>query len=209
MSPTALNEMPDLDSHAMTAILSDIKSECSGLECFVEELLTQLDVLRADIDRKSKQLDSERDDFAKAHEQLQKQREALAELAANGGDVDIERLSDLEQQRSELEEELELVRRRAAEMSDTLSKQQREIAEERAEWSGELKEMRQMLERQTRMLADGNHGPTNNNFEPGEFEPPPTVQSHDSQGSKDPVINSVMAQFAKLQKDAVARRRKA
>ena len=208
MSPATLNETPKLNAHALTTILSDIKEECSGLDCFVEELLTQFDVLRGDIDRKSKQLDSERDDFAKAHELLLKQHEELAELMEHGGDVDVARLSEFWQQRAELEEELRLARRRAAEMSNTLSKQQREIAEERADWSRELTEMRQMLERQPHMLADG-HQASTKSFVPEFSETPPTVQTRQSHGSNNSVINSVMAQFAKLQKDAVARRRKA
>lgn len=50
--------------------------------------------------------------------------------------MDFEQLRGLAEDRDELEEELELVRRRTVERSDTLAKHRREIAEERAEWSG-------------------------------------------------------------------------
>ena len=119
--------------------------------------------------------------------------------------MDFEQLRGLAEESDELEEELELVRRRAAEMSDTLAKQRREIAEERAEWSGELKKMREVVERQAHSLETGQQPPVQ-----GTREVPVTTASAPltTKTTNDPVIDSVMAQFAKLQKDAASRRRK-
>ena len=183
-------------------VLTDLKAECSGFSHFVEDLLDQLDELRIEMEENSKQLEDERAQLAHSRSRLQKQRTKLASLSAEDGSINTKRIVELEHQRTELEDELELVRRRAAEMSDELARQQREIAMERAEWSGELRELRQILEQQTRVLEDGQQAAV--------IVPSPPVKTirgtRQDTNANDPVINSVMAQFAKIQKDAARRR---
>lgn len=107
----------------------------------------------------------------------------------------------------ELEDELARVRSRAAELTATVDRQQREIAAERAEWSTELKSMRTMLERQSGAIAtrpvavDESLSSTSVGTN--------TVVRESTQSrpmGADNVVDSVMAQFAKLQRDINRRR---
>jgi len=116
-----------------------------------------------------------------------------------------EQIERLVRERDELENELDTVRARAAELNDALAQIKRESAEERAEWSAELKQMRHVLERQAELLSS----------------PPPqpaaarsAVSRSGGNGSKkmkDPVLGSVMAQFEKIRQERAelrARRQK-
>jgi chromosome segregation ATPase len=130
-------------------------------------------------------------------------RRALEEQVRRQG----EELSQVQQERATLERELEIVRHRAAELSETLSLQGRQMIEERERWSDELKRIRRVLENVAqRQLAQ----PAG--------EPRSTVAAVDvaagagkapvEESAGDPVLDSVITQFETLQKD-LARRRKA
>ena len=126
-------------------------------------------------------------------------------------------LDALRQERLELETELELVRARSAELQETVSRQKRELAAQRAEVNEELKELRTLIAEQGELFA---------HHEPGASEPAvhhePAAEKHSSPAASgpvavhehplakpaDPVVNSVMAQFAKLQRDIAQRRKK-
>ena len=126
-------------------------------------------------------------------------------------------LDALRQERLELETELELVRARSAELQETVSRQKRELAAQRAEVNEELKELRTLIAEQGELFA---------HHEPGAAEPAvrhePAAENHSSPAASgpvaaheqpaakpaDPVVNSVMAQFAKLQRDIAQRRKK-
>ncbi len=115
--------------------------------------------------------------------------------------VSAEQLSALEQERAALESELEVVRSRAAELNETVTLQQREIAEQKTELSSELQQLRRLMEKQTDLIAD-RATDANRITSPVEQLTPEKTQPND------PVVNSVMAQFAKLQKDVAQRRRR-
>ena len=178
--------------------LSELRNECTSFAGFVTELLDQLDQLRDEVDEKTDQLEFERQNVADARSELEHYRQHSSTSPMTDDDA---RVADLEQQRSELEEELELVRRRAAELAETVSQQKREMAEDRAEWSGELREMRKLLERQTLTTSD---------VQPA-HELVATASSAGGTATMkppNPVIDEVMAQFEKLQQDATRRRGK-
>jgi chromosome segregation ATPase len=114
------------------------------------------------------------------------------------------RLNELERERPELEAELELVRTRAAELQETVNTQRRELTEQRAEFASELRLLRELVEQN----ADRFSRPAD---EPGELVCAGAngrghVEPDDTPA--DPVISSVMAQFARLQKDVAQRRKK-
>ncbi len=111
-----------------------------------------------------------------------------------------EQLTALEEEREALEAELELVRGRAAELNETVAEQQREIAEQKTELSSELQQLRRLVEKQADLIAD-----RVTHDEP--VSSPPVGPTPDQTQLNDPVVNSVMAQFAKLQKDVAQRRR--
>jgi chromosome segregation protein len=115
-----------------------------------------------------------------------------------------EQITSLMQERDDLEGELDSVRSRAAELSDTLDQMKRESVEERAEWSAELKQMRRVLERQTDLLTPG----------PSQRRPvaPPAVSASaaaaPAPSAADPVLGTVVAQFDKIRQERAQQRLK-
>lgn len=141
-------------------------------------------------------------ELAQAHVELARMRKAANDPSAVNQS---QKLSEVERERSELENELENVRSRAAELHETVSSQKHEMETQRTEMSGEIKQLRKILEK----MASGS-GPQ------AEAAALPATATEDAsqkapaaktEGStNDPVVNSVMAQFAKLQKDVAQRR---
>ncbi len=120
-------------------------------------------------------------------------------------------------ERAALEAELEAVRNRAAELSETLEAERRQSAEQRAAWTSELQRLRHLLETWVwKQQADEDPTPaTVPLVHPGAGRPttlasaPEMPGSPPSQEKTDPVLDSVMAQFDLLQRDAARRRKTA
>ncbi len=133
--------------------------------------------------------------------------EQLVSTLAGSNEADTTRILDLEVQRTQLESELEMVRRRNVEMEQLLNEQRNQQAQQQGEFASELKEMREHLQRQEAMLSERPMA-----TQPAQAVPAVTsAQPAASAPSAPPaagggVVDSVMAQFAKLQDD-VARRR--
>ncbi len=110
---------------------------------------------------------------------------------------------ELNQERAVLETELEAVRNRAAELSETIERERQQMSDERSEWTAEMKRMRRTLEtfaqRQIELAETGGTGQVQ--------EPAPDVQNQSNESANDPVLDSVMAQFEMLQKDLAKRRK--
>ncbi len=111
----------------------------------------------------------------------------------------VSRLGEVEEDRAALEAELQNVRQRAAELAEVVEAQRGEMQTERSRLSEDLKQVRRMLEGQSS----------------GMMRPPapaaPAAQEPAADASEerpDAVLDSVMAQFAKLQHDVAERRRK-
>ena len=101
----------------------------------------------------------------------------------------------LRQEHAVVECELDAVRTRAAELAEALDVERRAHNQQQGIWAEELHRMRRVLESLAQRAAAPAGVPT----------PAPAAAAV---GSADPVLDSVMAQFALLQKD-VARRRSA
>ncbi len=111
--------------------------------------------------------------------------------------MNIEQMAAFEKEREALEAELELVRGHAAELNETVVEQQRAMNSQKTEFGGELQQLRRLVEQQAELFADrATDHP----------EVPVPLSEQDSTPASDPVVNSVMAQFAKLQKDVAQRR---
>ena len=127
-------------------------------------------------------------------------------------------LDGLKKERQELELELELVRARSAELQETVGRQKRELAAQRLEVNEELKELRTLIAGQAELFnqheSDGAaEGDAHQDSPAKEKHVAPVsgaASVHDEASGKpvDPVVNSVMAQFAKLQRDIAQRRKK-
>ena len=148
-------------------------------------------------------------DLADARAELAKSRDEarkLSEARVEGGAADSElerRCEESESERRNLEIELESLRQRAAELTEALCEQKRVASEERAEWSGEIRQLRKSLERQSELIADRAPQPAPVRVERAEK---PSHKNGTAKSGDDPVVDSVIAQFATLQKERSRRR---
>lgn len=113
-------------------------------------------------------------------------------------------LAELERERIELESELELVRTRATELQETVHQQKRELVDQRAELSSELRLLRELIEQLGDRWTENSGSFSESSLAVPASRAPATTEAPPA----DPVINSVMAQFARLQKDVAQRRKK-
>jgi chromosome segregation ATPase len=145
---------------------------------------------------------------------LQQQIQALQQDSP-----EVTELDALKKERQELELELELVRARSAELQETVGRQKRELAAQRLEVNEELKELRTLIAGQAELFtqneSEGGEEGDSHQVSPAKEKhvvPPVSgaapVNEEPSGKPVDPVVNSVMAQFAKLQRDLAQRRKK-
>ncbi len=189
----------------------DVLAELESARRDLQTQHSELEAIRLERDGLKQQVAQQGDDdrlltleaeLAAARQQLRSGMAVTVDRGAEPGPsltLSGDRLSELEHERDALEAELELVRNRAAELDETVAEQQRALSEQKSVLSGELQQLRRLVEKQAELFATRD-----------ESVPPPVVEvaaetAANTQMS-DPVVHSVMAQFAKLQKD-VARRR--
>lgn len=108
--------------------------------------------------------------------------------------VELQQVSELEHERALLESELEMIRNRAAELTETLADEKRRMAHERTEWTSELKQIRTTLVSQ----AAGEAPAARRAADPLAAARP---GSSAGDSGNHAVVDSVMAQFELLQKD--------
>jgi seryl-tRNA synthetase len=120
------------------------------------------------------------------------------QLAAKSDEANVaEQLSAALTERQQLEAELDLLRRRAAELSDALGEQKRQVSDEREKWSEELRQLRRAVDRQSELLVQ--RGPVvagETIVASGETRPNPAPKN-------DQVIDAVREQFEILQKNKI------
>jgi len=139
-------------------------------------------------------------ELAQAHVELARMRKAAVRQPGASEDYS-QKIAEVEQERSELEAELERVRSRAAEKHETVDRQQRELKRQRTEMGDEIKQLRKVIEN----MAAGDSAQTLLAMPKAEHKSEPATPEK-GKSTNDPVVNSVMAQFAKLQKDVAQRR---
>jgi chromosome segregation ATPase len=127
-------------------------------------------------------------------------RQAPLVVSGDGQPADPAALEFVQRERIELESELELVRTRATELQEVVNQQRRELVEQRADVTTELRLLRELVE----------HGPARavEAYEPDEDAVVASSRGEALEAAPDPVVSSVMAQFARLQKDVAQRRKK-
>jgi chromosome segregation ATPase len=173
-----------------------------SLPGFMEEL----GQMRRQLGETQNQLGEARTQLTEAIERATAAAQASVHVVASGDGQPVDgetsaRLASIERERVELESELELVRTRATELQEVVNQQRRELVEQRADITTELRLLRELVEKRR---------------EQGEVEYDSEDEAlvgasarGDSGGSApDPVVSSVMAQFARLQKDVAQRRKK-
>lgn len=127
--------------------------------------------------------------------------------------------SEVLRERDRLEGELELVRTRACELQEVVAEQQDQLSQQQDDVSDELRQLKSVIETQLsslqrksqpfeRFTAQVPQQPVAANVtqpQPAYSQPQPDAAEAPP---SDPVVNSVMAQFARLQKDVAQRRKK-
>jgi len=103
--------------------------------------------------------------------------------------------SELQQERTLLESELESVRSRAAELTDRLTEQKRNAAQQQSHWDEELHRLGLLLETVASRQADAQQL----------LEQRPATPAA-TPATTDPVLGSVLAQFELIQQDCARRR---
>ncbi len=171
---------------------------------------------RQQIDELRTQCDELHNALTSKEEEIESLRLAI-ESGGNGDGADLkdarqaaeeqnEQIHELERERVTLEAELEMVRTRAAELSDTLAQERRQMSEDRAEWANELKQLRRLMERQTAVsVATAAAQPRQ---APAEKQPSEQPAAAASASRLDPVVGSVLAQFDKIRQQRAAQRNK-
>jgi chromosome segregation ATPase len=155
-----------------------------------------------------------RSQFSQAHTQLGEAIERAAAAAAHApplqgseglpaDEATLARLAEAKREQVELESELELVRTRATELQEVVNQQRRELVEQRADVTTELRLLRELVEQRPHHAGE--------EYEPEEESALVGASSRSAEPTgpaPDPVVSSVMAQFARLQKDVAQRRKK-
>ncbi|MCC7084319.1 MAG: hypothetical protein IT427_04850 [Pirellulales bacterium] len=187
-----------------------IEQLLNGVFDDMESMCKSLDEQQSIFDRRCQTIESEKQQLSRALEQ-QHSIEPCADSALQA------KIGELEQERQALEDELEAVRNRAADLATTISEQKRQMADERAEWTSELRQMRRVLDKQSTWIAqqaqqaNAISTPPSGYLPPGpgtgalaspngNYAPAQAVANHD------PVLGSVLTQFELLRKDLERRR---
>jgi peptidoglycan hydrolase CwlO-like protein len=124
--------------------------------------------------------------------------------------------SEVLRERDRLEGELELVRTRACELQEVVAEQQDQLTQQHDDVSDELRQLKSVIESQFTSLGRKSQPQdrmVSAAVDAAVTAPPPNVtiahsNSADEPPPADPVVSSVMAQFARLQKDVAQRRKK-
>jgi len=181
------------------AALEEIRASHRDGEKFFAEVFEQLDLMAAELCGQTKEL-------AQRAAQECRQTAAAAENHERQIAEQVQQMAQqqslLEQERMRLELELETVRNRAAELSESLAEQKRLWERQQAVWTDELKRMGCLLESMPRRLAEVLPAALSVQQEPGRK----AVSPHIPAAAADPVFDSVIAQFQLLQKDLARRR---
>jgi len=180
-----------------------------SLPGFMEELgqmRRQLGETQAQLGQTQNQLGETRTQLTEAIDRATAAAQASAHVVASGDGqpADAEtsaRLASIERERVELESELELVRTRATELQEVVNQQRRELVEQRADITTELRLLRELVEQRRE------HGDAEYESE-DEALVGASARGESIGSAPDPVVSSVMAQFARLQKDVAQRRKK-
>ncbi|MCA9269021.1 MAG: hypothetical protein KDA41_11150, partial [Planctomycetales bacterium] len=199
----------DLDElrHDRSAAASESPAEAAHRRAVLQQVELQrddfkerLEACREELARRAdatEQWAASQAQLSEAQAQIHELRQQLAGAACAAGSVD----ADVEE-RIALETELELVRRRAAELAESLAEQKDNATHQQALWLAELKSMRQAIDTQ---LAGARSAAARPTVEGHAKSDAPPGAAHEQES---PVVGSIVEQFAKLQKDVAERRKR-
>ncbi|HEY2826242.1 MAG TPA: hypothetical protein VGJ04_01470 [Pirellulales bacterium] len=120
---------------------------------FVTELLADLEAMQQQLVEAETQITRQNQQLT---ELARPSAETAEQSAGNHPNSDAElvnKVTELESDRQALEEELENIRARAVNMSQTISDQKRQMSEDQSQWMAELRQLRRLLDKQTKWIT--------------------------------------------------------
>lgn len=151
------------------------------------------------VEQMRQQVESLRQELASTKIELLKKNKQI-----NPAAVEHSNLNQLKRQNEELEGELHRVRGRAAQLTDTLDRRERELKQQQQAWAGEMQAMRETLGHRGSGQSRG-QAASDTSVASGTATVVRDEMETRSSGNS-AVVDSVLAQFAKIQRD-VSRRR--
>jgi chromosome segregation ATPase len=137
-----------------------------------------------------------RGELAAAQTEMVRLREQLAAVPNETGLH--EQLAEAQDERQQLEAELDVLRARGAELTESLAEQKRLTAEERDQWSEELRQLRRSVDRQSELLVKNATASATT-----ASSSPPAPSAADAGRNGDAVVDTVREQFEMLQRNKV------
>jgi chromosome segregation ATPase len=189
--------------------LAALRAGHESLDLFVAQLFSGLESMRERLDQHDRHIKEERRRIAEERERLAAERsqwQTQKQQTVHNTPDSTRLITELEQERGMLEEELETVRRRCEDLAQTVADQKRQLTEERAEWTAEFRQLRKILDKQSQILVERVE---HNQAAPLAVVTAPADGGNTAaagRGGVDPVLGSVISQFQLLQKDAARRR---
>jgi chromosome segregation ATPase len=217
-----------VNSDAIRETFREWNAERDSLDTELSESLAALEAYQLHLDTWNGQLARERKELQSAREQFERDRSAseknqsessaatIAELHAAREKITAlttlllsrtEELRTLDNNRAEVQTELELSRARERELKSALDEQKRSVEQERSQWSDELKQLREVVERQLEIPAADE--PAATIVRPTSDTPapvPPSTGSAQSPPRESPVLGSIVEQFGKLRQQRAVER---
>ncbi|HZZ27814.1 MAG TPA: hypothetical protein VFE46_07370 [Pirellulales bacterium] len=120
---------------------------------FVTDLFTDLETLHGRLLQAEAQMALQRQQLEELRSPLAEEfQPTLDENTENNAELEI-RVAELESERQALEEELENIRGRAVNMAEIIAGQKRQMSDEHVQWMTELRQLRRILDKQTKWIT--------------------------------------------------------
>jgi hypothetical protein len=133
--------------------LAELRAGHESYAQFVTDLFSDLETLHGRLLQAETQLALQRSQLAELHSPLAEENQ---QPSHENPEIDPElqtRVAELESERQALEEELEQIRGRAVNMAEIIAGQKRQMTEEHSQWMGELRQLRRILDKQSKWIA--------------------------------------------------------
>jgi len=153
--------IPLADCTSLKQSLASLRAEHETFAQFVTDLLGDLEAMQQKLAEAEAQIESQSEQLA-LHEAAQAEAAQAIDSAPNDGQPSETELAlqtkvaELESDRQALEDELETIRTRAVEMAEVIAEQKRQMAEDQSQWMAELRQLRRLLDKQTKLIREQN-----------------------------------------------------
>jgi hypothetical protein len=153
---TASATTDSADCTSLKQSLAALRSGQENYARFVTDLLDDLGTLHARLTQAEQQLALQRQQLSELRSPLPEDKGQTAQ-GNSAADAELQiRVAELESERQALEEELENIRDRAVNMAEIIAGQKRQMSDEHVQWMSELRQLRRILDKQTKWMTQQN-----------------------------------------------------